>query len=99
VKSRFFHLEEPIRWPGRHVTDRQKGLFMKFRKTVPAPSRRRKAGFSPATAYRLEKGSRLPSEAKAPRGRRRPDPLENIWDSEVVPMLKAAPSLRADGRL
>jgi hypothetical protein len=85
--------------PGRHVTDRQKGLFMKFRKTVPAAVAAAKAGFSPATAYRLEKGSRLPSEAKAPRGRRRPDPLENIWDSEVVPMLKAAPSLRPIGVL
>jgi hypothetical protein len=28
------------------------------------------------------------------RGRRRPDPLVNIFDLEVVPMLKAAPGLR-----
>ena len=70
---------------------------MQFRKTDPAAIAAAKAGFSPATAYRLEKNPRLPSQKKAPRGRRRPDPLENIWESEVVPMLKAAPSSRPIG--
>ncbi len=70
---------------------------MQFRKTDPAAIAAAKAGFSPATAYRLEKDPRLPSQKKAPRGRRRPDPLENIWESEVVPMLKAAPSSRPIG--
>jgi hypothetical protein len=31
---------------------------------------------------------------KAPRGRRRPDPLGEVWDSEVVPLLKSTPGLR-----
>src|ERR1700738_435041 len=30
-----------------------------------------------------------------PRGRRRPDPLAGVWDSEIVPMLEAAPGIRA----
>jgi hypothetical protein len=54
-----------------------------------------KAGFSTATGYRIEEDPRLPSQKKAPRGRRRPDPLAEVWDTEVVPMLKAAPGLRA----
>lgn len=83
--------------PGRHVTDRQMRLFMQFRKSDPAAVAAAKAGFSPATAYRLEKDSRLPSQKTAPRARRRPDPLESVWDSEVVPMLKAAPGLRPIG--
>jgi len=83
--------------PGRHVTDRQMRLFMQFRKSEPAAVAAAKAGFSPATAYRLEKDPRLPSQNKAPRGSRRPDPLEDIWDREVVPMLKAAPGLRPIG--
>jgi hypothetical protein len=33
--------------------------------------------------------------AECPRGRRRPDPLAGVWDSEIVPMLEAAPGLRA----
>ena len=70
---------------------------MKFRKTDPAAVAAAKAGFSPATACRLEKDPRLPAQKKAPRKRRRPDPLENIWDGEVVPMPKAAPSLRPIG--
>jgi transposase InsO family protein len=83
--------------PGRHVTDRQMRLFMQFRKSDPAAVAAAKAGFSPATAYRLEKDARLPSQKKPPRFRRRPDPLAHVWDKEVLPMLKAAPGLRPIG--
>ena len=31
---------------------------------------------------------------KGTRGRRRPDPLGDIFEAEIVPMLKAAPGLR-----
>jgi len=54
-----------------------------------------KAGFSTATAYRIEADPRLPAQKKKPRGRRRPDPLAWIWDSEIVPMLETAPGIRA----
>jgi hypothetical protein len=54
-----------------------------------------KAGFSTATAYRIEADPRLPSQKKKPRGRRRPDPLAGVWESEIVPMLEAAPGVRA----
>lgn len=70
---------------------------MQFRKSDAAAIAAAKAGFSPATAYRLEKDPRLPSQKTAPRGSRRPDPLEDVWDNEVVPMLKAAPGLRPIG--
>jgi hypothetical protein len=49
---------------------------------------------SVATAYRIENDARLPSQKALPRGRRRPDPLVDIFDAEVVPMLQAAPTLR-----
>ena len=54
-----------------------------------------KAGFSTATAYRIETDPRLPSQKKKPRGRRRPDPLAGVWESEIVPMMEAAPGIRA----
>ena len=54
-----------------------------------------KAGFSTATAYCLEKELHLRPVGKLPRERRRPDPLLDIWDSEIVPMLRAAPGLRS----
>jgi hypothetical protein len=51
-------------------------------------------GFSRATGYRIEDDPRLPSQKKAPRGRRRPDPLADVWDGEIVPILKSAPGTR-----
>jgi hypothetical protein len=54
-----------------------------------------KAGFSTATAYRIEADPRLPSQRRKHRGRRRPDPLAALWESEIVPMLEAAPDIRA----
>ena len=38
-----------------------------------------KAGISQATGYRLQADPILPSQKKAPRGRRRPDPLADIF--------------------
>src|SRR5579864_2006899 len=54
-----------------------------------------KAGFSTATAYRIEADPRLPSQKQKARGRRRPDPLASVWEGEIVPMLAAAPGVRA----
>src|ERR1035437_4383040 len=53
-----------------------------------------KAGCSTAAAYRFEKAPRLPTQKKTRRERRRADPFADVWDNEVVPMLKAAPGLR-----
>ena len=67
---------------------------MSFRQTETPTVAAAKAGFSAATAYRIEQDPRLPSQKRAPRGRRRRDPLSEVWDSEVVPLLKSAPGLR-----
>src|ERR1700741_5188779 len=69
-------------------------LYMTFRHAEPPIVAAAKAGFSAATAYRIEQDRRLPSQKKAPRGRRRRDPLAEVWDSEIVPLLKSAPGLR-----
>ena len=67
---------------------------MKFRQTDPAPIAAAKSGFSSSSAYRIEKDLRLPSQRKVRRERRRPDPLADVWQSEIVPILEAAPGLR-----
>jgi len=67
---------------------------MTFRRTEPVPIAAAKAGFSTATAYRIQQDPRPPSARSSPRGRRRPDPLATIWDSEVVPLLRTSPGLR-----
>jgi hypothetical protein len=51
-------------------------LDMNFRQAETPTIAAAKAGFSTATAYRIELDPRLPSQKKAPRGRRGPDPHE-----------------------
>ena len=68
---------------------------MKSRQTEAPAIAAAKAGFSTASGYRIEADPRLPSQKKKPRGRRRPDPLAAVWESEIVPMLEAAPGVRA----
>jgi hypothetical protein len=80
--------------PGRHVTDHQMRLYMKHRQTDAPPMAAAKAGFSEATAYRLEEDPRLPSQKAGRRDRRRPDPLAAIFEAEVVPLLESSPELR-----
>lgn len=67
---------------------------MKFRRTDSPAVAAAKASFSTATAYRIESEPRLPSQTRAPRPRRRPDPLAGIFEEEVVPLLRSAPGLR-----
>ena len=83
--------------PGRHVTDRQKRLFMTLKKTHTIDVAAAKAGFSRATGYRLAEDPSLLSGKAAPRGRRRPDPLADIFETEVVPILENSPGIRPVG--
>src|SRR6202161_3973571 len=70
-------------------------LYMTYRHTQDAAVAAAKSGFSRASGYRIEDDPRLPSQKKARRGRRRPDPLGEVWDGEIVPILKSAPGIRA----
>ena len=69
---------------------------MKARQTDGVAIAAAKASFCTATGYLLEGAGpfQLPSKV---RERRRPDPLATIFDADVVPMLMAAPGLRAVG--
>ena len=67
-------------------------MKLKFSKTLPAAAAQ--AGISVATAYRFGHDPRLPSAKKASRARRRPDPLADIFEAEVIPLLQGAPGIR-----
>jgi len=67
---------------------------MRFRHIDAPAAAAAKAGFSTATAYRIEADPRLPSQKTKPRTRRRPDPLAGVWQTQIVPMLEAAPGMR-----
>ena len=81
--------------PGRHLTDRQVRLYMSLRRKDTPSVAAARAAFSTPTAYRIESDPRLPSQKQTPRTRRRRDPLADIFDEEVVPLLVESPSLRA----
>jgi hypothetical protein len=80
--------------PGNHIHDHQMRLFMKLKLSKTLPAAAAQAGISVATAYRFGHDPRLPSEKKAPRASRRPDPLVDIFEAEVVPLLQAAAGIR-----
>ena len=68
---------------------------MRFRHIDSPAAAAAKAGFSTASAYRIEADPRLPSQRKKPHGRCRPDPLAGVWEDEIVPLLETTPGLRA----
>jgi hypothetical protein len=76
--------------PGTHITDQQATLYMHLRRNHSRTIAAAKAGFSTSTGARLEADPRAPSQKRQPRTRRRPDPLAAVWDSEIVPMLRAS---------
>ena len=62
--------------------------------TDPTPVTAARAGFSTVTGYRIAREPRPPSEKRLPGKRPRSDPLAEVFEADVVPMLKASPGLR-----
>jgi len=54
-----------------------------------------RGGFSVRSGRRIEKGDGGPDHRKARRHRTRPDPLVEVWEPELVPMLGQQPGLKA----
>jgi hypothetical protein len=72
---------------GNHITERQIRLYMKLRENFTQEVAASKASVSVSTAGRIEGNRHQPKKDK--RGwRTRADPLEPIWDSVVLPLLK-----------
>ena len=51
---------------GLQITDQQMRLYMSYRKTHDAATAAAKAGFSRATAFRIETDPRLPTQKQTP---------------------------------
>jgi hypothetical protein len=83
--------------PGRRITDHQVRRYMdERRKGATQLVAALRAGLSESSGKRYESDPGLPSRrASRPRQRTRIDPLAHVWDSEIVPMLRAAPGLRS----
>jgi hypothetical protein len=81
--------------PGTYVTDQQVRLYMSKRKHHTQEVAAAMAGMSVRTARRIEHDGRLPSQKPARTWRTRADPFAEVWESEVVPLLRHAPRLKA----
>ena len=79
---------------GKHITDQQIRLYMNERKQggtqVTAAA---KAGLSERSARRIDKGDLTTQPSSKRHWRTRQDPLTEVWDSVLVPMLEENPSL------
>ena len=68
---------------------------MKHRKSNSQALAAAKAGISERSARRIEGAVTLPSQVPRRYWRSRVDPFVQVWDGEVVPLLKRAPKLMA----
>jgi len=80
---------------GTRITDQQVRLYMFKRKRHTQEVAAAKTGISVRSARRIERDAMLPSQKPRRYWRSRPDPLAEVWDSEVVPLLINAPLLQA----
>lgn len=81
--------------PGKRITDYQVNKYKELRRQVNQEAAAAKTGISVRSARRIEQTRTLPSQGGARRWRTRPDPLAEVWESELVPLLRSAPGLTA----
>jgi hypothetical protein len=78
---------------GKRITQRQENLYMNQRQQRQSQeTAAAKGGISERSGRRIEKGER-PSIPKERHWRTREDPLDTIWESELVPLLEEEPGL------
>ncbi|MCG3190491.1 MAG: hypothetical protein LKCHEGNO_03224 [Burkholderiaceae bacterium] len=88
-------VEEAATVPGNRITDLQVNKYKDLRREHTQEAAAAKSGISVSSARRIEGSATLPSQRPPRHWRTRNDPLADVWDSEVVPMLEAAPALMA----
>ena len=81
--------------PGKRITDLQVNKYKALRSEHSQEAAAAKTGISVASARRVEAAATLPSQRPPRHWRTRTDPLAEVWETEVVPMLEGAPSLMA----
>jgi hypothetical protein len=81
--------------PGNRISDLQVTKYKQLRGKHTQEAAAAKTGISVASARRIESAVLLPSQRPPRSWRTRADPLEDVWQSEVVPMLESAPGLMA----
>ena len=81
--------------PGKKITDHQVRKYKQDRKTLTQVAAAARAGISERSARRIDETDALPSQREARSWRTREDPLSEVWDAEVVPLLQTDVLLNA----
>lgn len=81
--------------PGKRITDHQVHQYKKDRNQMTQVAAAARAGLSERSARRIEQSESLPSQREARAWRTRADPLSEVWEAEVVPLLQADARLNA----
>ncbi len=81
--------------PGKRITDYQVNKYKELRRQFSQEAAAAKTGISVRSARRIEPTTTLPSQRGARTWRTRPDPLAEVWEAEIVPLLRSAPGLTA----
>ena len=81
--------------PGKRITDHQVHQYKQDRNRMTQVAAAARAGLSERSARRIEQSQSLPSQREPRAWRTRTDPLSDVWDAEVVPLLQADARLNA----
>jgi len=81
--------------PGKRITDHQVHKYKQHRNKLSQVAAAAKVGISERSARRIEDAPGLPSQRPVRSWRTREDPLESVWNSEVVPLLQTDVRLNA----
>jgi hypothetical protein len=81
--------------PGKRITDHQVLTYKTKRRAHSQAAAAAKAGVSERSARRIESHESLPSQRAPRRWRTRLDPLADVWEAELLPLLQTSPHLSA----
>lgn len=81
--------------PGKKITDHQVHQYKNERNRMTQVAAATRAGISERSARRIEQSPALPSQRQPRNWRTRADPLGEVWEAEVVPLLQRDSALNA----
>ncbi|GAC1531170.1 MAG: IS21-like element ISBj11 family transposase [Ramlibacter sp.] len=81
--------------PGKRITDHQVQKYKQDRNRLTQVAAAARAGLSERSARRIEQSESLPSQHEPRAWRTRADPLSEVWEVEVVPLLQTDARLNA----
>jgi hypothetical protein len=80
--------------PGKKITDQQVRKYKAMRRQATQEIAAARMGISVRSARRIDRAEELPSQRGPRNWRTRADPLADVWEAELVPLLESEPGLQ-----